>query len=886
MEKKDKKSGRNGRGLDTIGKRILVLTIAILMTFQFCTPTLTGVSFAEEITDATEEELNAVPEETSEAPETVQEEAQPQEEAAETVPEQSETAEPVDEEPAVSDVEEQGEPAETGQPSKAPAVNAAKAPTNDAKGDGDGEGTRATDTTWTVTFYDRDAKVYQTVEVTKGEKIGEQLPATIAREDYTAYWSLGELVQGGQGMEIHVTEPRTHIDADWAPTDDTIIVPDYDQINYTVTFCDEDGTPLSGEQYTKTVNSNTSYCLNDIPAVPAHQGYVGNWAYQDGDTLKPFNNSVTITANMSVKAVYDKNVFTVEFKLGEDEEAITHQTDQYFSGDKLTLPTDPVVEGKQFDGWYIGETEYVGGETVNSDLTLIAHFIDDYYVNFIIEKEDGTEERLSQYYRSTGEAIGTLPQEPFVAGKVFEKWVNQDTGEEVTAATVVNGNITAVAQFREVTVYNITAEYYYVGRNGEVVFNTDYLQAEEHELPYTITAPSSVTTEDQHVTGHPTYYPETPTVEIKESDFDAEKKCTVRIKYVPYTAIYDFVYMVKDLEGDGYTEIDRTEDVQGVINSYVTPTVKNYEHYNLELAQGATITTSGLNGQPKQELVVKYTRKNYQLVYETNGGSFVGGVTVPYGTNQAVTDTVPTREGYTFDGWYTDEALTTPAGNTVTVNGNTTLYAKWKGKEVKYTIVYMFEKYNDAGTEASFVYDNSEEATAEVGTTVHATDDGIPDKSKKGWELDDEKNANSSVEIAADGSSVLKVYYKLIEYTFYFQPNNIGGYNVTATLNGDTKTGNNNFSYTMKVKLGQDISSTWPTSLSNAYFNYYGTTYRPNFYGWLPSGTQTVYVTKRLTVAEDMLPDSGTTLTYLAQWLLESTEYAVNNWFENATDDE
>ncbi len=104
MEKKDKKSGRNGRGLDTIGKRILVLTIAILMTFQFCTPTLTGVSFAEEISDVTEEELN-------EAPEAVQEETQPQAEAAETVLEQSETAEPVDEVPAVSDVEEQEEPA-------------------------------------------------------------------------------------------------------------------------------------------------------------------------------------------------------------------------------------------------------------------------------------------------------------------------------------------------------------------------------------------------------------------------------------------------------------------------------------------------------------------------------------------------------------------------------------------------------------------------------------------------------------------------------------------------------------------------------------------------------------------------------------------------------
>jgi len=91
MEKKDKKSGRNGRGLDTIGKRILVLTIAILMTFQFCTPSLTGISFAEEITDVTEEELSAATAETAVATEEVQEEAQPQEEVTETVLEETES---------------------------------------------------------------------------------------------------------------------------------------------------------------------------------------------------------------------------------------------------------------------------------------------------------------------------------------------------------------------------------------------------------------------------------------------------------------------------------------------------------------------------------------------------------------------------------------------------------------------------------------------------------------------------------------------------------------------------------------------------------------------------------------------------------------------------
>ena len=111
MEKKDKKSGKRGRGLDTIGKRILVLTIAILMTFQFCTPTFYGISFADE-----EEYLETeqpVDEQVVEPAETPEEEVQaeePQGEAADPVLDETVAEEPVDEVPADT-VDEQEEPA-------------------------------------------------------------------------------------------------------------------------------------------------------------------------------------------------------------------------------------------------------------------------------------------------------------------------------------------------------------------------------------------------------------------------------------------------------------------------------------------------------------------------------------------------------------------------------------------------------------------------------------------------------------------------------------------------------------------------------------------------------------------------------------------------------
>ncbi|MGI6221720.1 MAG: MBG domain-containing protein [Coriobacteriales bacterium] len=725
--------------------------------------------------------------------------------------------------------------------------------------------------TWTVTFYNRDAQVYQTVDVARGEAIGE-LPPTIYREDYTAYWAVGEIVQGGQGPEIHELGPR--IGSTFVPTADTIIVPDYDKITYTVSFLNEDKTQTID---TETVDASTSYCLNDIPVVPAKDGYVGKWVYSGGD----FNNSVKITANTDVWPEYEKNVFTVTYKLDEDT---TYQTDTYYKGDELSLPTAPVVEGKQFVKWVDSKTgaEVTTGTVVNGDITATADFTDMYAVTFVVE---GSTEHLHQYFRTGGEAIGTMPQDPFVAGKVFEKWVNQDTGEEVTAETIVNDSITAVAQFRTIDVYNITAEYYYLNNSGqEVIFNTDLMQAEAHEIPYTITAPSTTRTDPQEVPGAPIYYPETPTVTVKAAGFDEHKACTVRIKYVPYTAEYDFVYMLKDLTGSGYTEIpDSREHVYGVLNSYVTPTVKNFSYAELESAQGTEITQA-----EGQELVVKYTRKNYQLSYDTKGGSYVQGVTVPYGTEQAVTTTVPTRTGYTFAGWYTDPGCTQAAGNRVTITKDTTLYAKWNGDTVDYTIVYMFEKYNDAGTASSFVYDNSKTGSGTVGSTIYANDRSIPEITKKGWVKDEERNAASNVVIEADGSAVLYVYYKLREYTFTFDINGSSTDNryrmtIKERTYQDGNSSSNRYSFT--AKLGQDVSADWPSNGGNATIWDNNNRNKQYFYYW--NCQDTPYASKILRITDELLPNgTSTNIAVSGAWRNNNSNVQINYLLQNADDDD
>lgn len=67
--------------------------------------------------------------------------------------------------------------------------------------------------------------------------------------------------------------------------------------------------------------------------------------------------------------------------------------------------------------------------------------------------------------------------------------------------------------------------------------------------------------------------------------------------------------------------------------------------------------------------------------FESNGGSPVPSQTVTYGQTLARPDN-PTREGYHFVGWYQDIDLQIPWDfDADTVQGNMTLYAKWRSGE-------------------------------------------------------------------------------------------------------------------------------------------------------------------------------------------------------------
>lgn len=92
----------------------------------------------------------------------------------------------------------------------------------------------------------------------------------------------------------------------------------------------------------------------------------------------------------------------------------------------------------------------------------------------------------------------------------------------------------------------------------------------------------------------------------------------------------------------------------------------------------------------------------YTLRFVTNGGSTLEAITAIKGTTIKLKDYMPTREGYTFAGWYLDADLTEKVTE-VTLNSSISIYAKWTKNGMPFTDIKVGSWYYDAVT---FVYEN------------------------------------------------------------------------------------------------------------------------------------------------------------------------------------
>ncbi len=112
---------------------------------------------------------------------------------------------------------------------------------------------------------------------------------------------------------------------------------------------------------------------------------------------------------------------------------------------------------------------------------------------------------------------------------------------------------------------------------------------------------------------------------------------------------------------------------------------------------------SGGGGGSRKPSVTYYT-----LHFETDGGSAITDMREAYNTRISLTKYVPTRQGYTFNGWYSDHNLTNQVSE-VSLTKNMTVYAGWRADETPDTIANPFTDASEKDwfyDDTMFVYKN------------------------------------------------------------------------------------------------------------------------------------------------------------------------------------
>lgn len=291
--------------------------------------------------------------------------------------------------------------------------------------------------------------------------------------------------------------------------------------------------------------------------------------------------------------------------------------------------------------------------------------------------------------------------------------------------------------------------------------------AEGSNLYQTVTSPTVVG-----------YKPDPATVNVTVNNITENKNYTVT--YYPANVGFTVNHYLQNVADNNYT-LNVSERHDGYTESEVGGNLaKAYPGfaallYNTKakvVADGSTVVE------------IYYDRNYYMMSFNLDGGYGVEPIYARFGASVKVEN--PTKPGYTFNGWEPTVPTTVPAENT-------TYKAKWQAeKTAKVSVVVWGENADDEG----YSYIKSVETTAPVGSTLTAVPSGTNlNMETKLWEL---KRVEQTT-VAADGSSVLNVYYDRKEFTLTFNYDYSSGFLGIGA--GYNKTG------TITAKWGADIGS-------------------------------------------------------------------------------
>lgn len=515
-------------------------------------------------------------------------------------------------------------------------------------------------------------------------------PADPTLKGYTfAFWYLGEDEQNATAYDFNtpVTENIT-LTAKWT------------QNTYTVTFDPNGGNELAEADKTKVVKIGEAY--GELPT-PTRKGYnfAGWYTEAEEGTVVTADTTVSAMTDHTLYAHWEAKKANVHIMIFKSNDLGTPIVDRAYTtdavyGDTLDLAEIDPSSYLDFDfeidgGWYDDGLfnlykKYVSGEQANKPAALTKLQITGNWQNLKLIVTElvpvvyfKSAEALAEYQNdhskveniifTTKARVGsTLPtaDAPTATrdGYTFTFWSREgQIGTDVTGQTV-NGWTNLVANWEARTDTPYTVEHYLENLDGNYALDTT-----EHLKGTTDTTVTAAAKSYDNFT-----YDSTVPDTVASGNIAADGSLVLKLFYTRNT--YDYtVRHIKQLPDGSYDEANaEVETLSGKFEALAAVTAKDYgEHYptndadtkqNIKIKKGLTID-------------VKYDLDEHTLTFETNGGSAINPVTVRHG-NAVARPTDPTKDKYTFIGWYVDPEFTAKYDFATVLEADKTIYAKFE----------------------------------------------------------------------------------------------------------------------------------------------------------------------------------------------------------------
>lgn len=443
-----------------------------------------------------------------------------------------------------------------------------------------------------------------------------------------------------------------------------IFTSQWEKKTFTVKYYLPDETGAWVEKKMDTVDS-VDYATYSLWTPNAEDGYEFSGWYQNAADIgvKAKVEKLYMAKEWKLYGKFTPIEYTIQYVYNDGKATSTNPTTYTVESDTITLADATGADwGKTFLEWHDENgqkiTEIPTGST--GDRVITAYWNWPVHLHYL-DKDNNEIESATLYVSELEPGACVLPTGE-KTGYDFDGWyeAKKDIG---TASHKLNA-------------LSIAKKWELYGRytaKTDVSYTVKYLREGDNK----VLAPEKVVTDqtfDTEVTEQAAdvvgYTPDAPSKTMILDEYN-------KVLTFSYSAnTYDYtVRHIKQLPDGSYDEANaEVETLSGKFEALAAVTAKDYgSHYptndadtkqNIKIEKGLTID-------------VKYDLDEHTLTFETNGGSAVNPVTVRHG-NAVARPADPTKDKYTFIGWYADPEFTEEYDFATVLEADKTIYAKFE----------------------------------------------------------------------------------------------------------------------------------------------------------------------------------------------------------------